>query len=49
MLTDKAEALNQRIKEKIFETEEKMLEGITDDQIETVKMLIGKMIDNISD
>ena len=49
VLTDKAEALNQRIKEKIFETEEKMLEGITDDQIETVKMLIGKMIDNISD
>lgn len=49
LLTEKADAVNQRIGEKIFETETKMVEGISEEQAEMVRTLVKKMIDNISD
>ena len=49
LLTEKAEAVNQRIGEKIFETERKMLEGISEEDVEIARTIVKKMIDNISD
>lgn len=49
VLTEKAEAVNLRIKEKISETEAKMMEDISDEDADMVRKLIKKMIDNISD
>lgn len=49
LLTEKAEAVNQRIGEKIFETERKMLEGISEEDVEIARTIVKKMIENISD
>ena len=49
LLTEKADAVNQRIGEKIYETEKKMIEGISEEEIDIVRTLVKKMIDNISD
>ena len=48
-MTEKAEAVNQRIGEKIFETERKMLEGISEEDVEIARTIVKKMIENISD